>query len=196
MLIKPTTPIFWTLPLLLWRTPGEGTGLWLWIRARLDPALVVLCITPTLVALAWTSWADSIKGAQEAAAFLTSTATRPFYYASLGERLDPVIWKRTWFWISTYVIGVGVLPIFTVGLWAAWRSARPAFWGGLLLAALVPFAIFYGGYYKHDYYWASVTAEVAAIVCRAAPRWGSRSSRPSCSRHRRPATTCVWPIRR
>jgi Dolichyl-phosphate-mannose-protein mannosyltransferase len=164
MLIKPTTPIFWTLPLLLWRVPGEPAGLVGWIRARLDPALIALCVVPTAVALVWTSWADAIKGVQEAAAFLTSTATRSFYYASLAERVDPVIWKRTWLWISTYVIGTGMLPVFAVGVVAAWRSTRPAFWGGVLLAALVPFAVFYGAYYKHDYYWAAVTPQIAAIV--------------------------------
>jgi 4-amino-4-deoxy-L-arabinose transferase-like glycosyltransferase len=165
MLVKPTTPIFWTLPLLLWRTPDEeAVGLAQWIRARLDPALVALCVVPTAVAYGWTMWADGIKGAQEAAAFMTSTATREFYYASLAERFDPVIWKRTWSWISGYVVGVGMLPVFAVGLFAAWRSRRPAFYGGLLLAAITPFAIFYGGYYKHDYYWAALTPEVAAFV--------------------------------
>jgi len=164
ILIKPTTPIFWSLPLLFWRVPGEPAGLVGWIRARLDPALVALCVVPTAIALAWTTWADSIKAAEEAAAFLTSGALRGFYYASVAERIDPVIWKRTLFWLSSYVVGTGILPIFAVGLWAAWRSSRPAFWGGMLLAALVPFAIFYGGYYRHDYYWAAVTPEVAAIV--------------------------------
>ncbi len=164
ILIKPTTPIFWTLPLLFWRVPGEPAGLAGWIRARLDPALVVLCVVPTAITFAWTIWADSIKAAEEAAAFLTSGALRSFYYASVAERIDPVIWKRTLFWLSSYVVGTGILPIFAVGLWAAWRSSRPAFWGGMLLAALVPFAIFYGGYYRHDYYWAAVTPEVAAIV--------------------------------
>lgn len=164
MLIKPTTPIFWTLPLLLWRVADESGGLVPWIRARLDAALVVLCIVPTAIAYGWTMWADGIKAAQEAAAFMTSTATREFYYASLDERLDPVIWKRTWSWISGYLIGVGMLPVFAIGLWAALRSARPAFYAGLLLAALTPFAIFYGGYYKHDYYWAALTPEVAAFV--------------------------------
>jgi hypothetical protein len=165
MLVKPTTPIFWTLPLLLWRAPDEpAAGLARWIRARLDPALVALCVVPTAIAYAWTMWADGIKGAQETAAFMTSSATREFYYASLAERFDPVIWKRTWSWISGYLVGVGMLPVFAVGLFAASRSRRPAFYAGLLLAAITPFAIFYGGYYKHDYYWAALTPEVAAFV--------------------------------
>ncbi|HKW79079.1 MAG TPA: glycosyltransferase family 39 protein, partial [Candidatus Limnocylindria bacterium] len=164
ILVKPTTPIFWALPLVLWRLPGEPAGVVGWIRARLDPALAALCVAPTAIALAWTSYADSVKATQEAAAFLTSAATRTFYYASLADRFDPVIWKRTWLWISSYVVGEGVLPFFAAGLIVALRSARPAFWGGVLLSALVPFAIFYGGYYKHDYYWASVTPQVAAFV--------------------------------
>jgi hypothetical protein len=164
MLIKPTTPVFWTLPLLFWRVPGDTDGLVAWVRGRVDPALVALCIVPTAVAFAWTAWADGIKGAHDAAAYLTSTATRTFYYASLGERLDPVIWARTWSWISGYLIGLGMLPVFALGLWAAWRSTRPAFWAGLLLAATLPFAIFYGGYYRHDYYWSALTPEVAAFI--------------------------------
>ena len=164
MLIKPTTPIFWTLPLIFWRAPVEANALWPWIRARLDPALVALCVLPTVVALVWTSWADGIKAVQEAAAYTTSAASRAFYYASLDERLDPVIWKRTWSWISGYVIGVGMLPFFALGLLAAWRTRRPLFWAGVFLAAFMPFAVFYGGYYKHDYYWSALTPEVAAFV--------------------------------
>lgn len=179
MLIKPTTPIFWTLPLLLWRAPGEPSGLVGWIRARLDPALFALCVVPTAVAFAWTMWADAIKGAQEAAAFMTSSATREFYYASLGERFDPLIWKRTWSWISGYLIGVGMLPLFALGLWAALRSTRPAFYVGVLFAALTPFAIFYGGYYKHDYYWAALTPETAAFVgLGVAWLWGRARTMP------------------
>ena len=49
-------------------------------------------------------------------------------------------------------------------LWVLWRSRRPLFWGGLLLAAILPVAIFYGGFYRHDYYWSALTPEVAAVV--------------------------------
>jgi len=163
MLAKPTTPIFWTLPLVLWRIPAEGEDLGDWIRARLDPLLIALCIVPTLVALAWTAHADAIKGSQEAAAFMTSSATRPFYYASLDERLDPAIWTRTWSWVSGYVFGAWLIPVLALGLVVALRARRPLFWVGLCLAAILPFAIFYGGYYKHDYYWVAVTPQVATI---------------------------------
>lgn len=164
MLVKPTTPIFWPLALILWRASAEQRGLVPWLRARLDPPLVALCTVPTAVALAWTAHADAIKAASEASAFMTSAATRPFYYASLADRVDPVIWKRTWSWISQDVVGVGLLPILAVGLWAAARSRRPAFWVGIGLAAALPVAIFYGGYYKHDYYWAALTPGVALFV--------------------------------
>jgi hypothetical protein len=164
MLVKPTTPIFWCLPLILWRDPREAHGLASWIRTRLDARLVALCVVPVAVAQGWTLWADAIKAVQEAAAYTTSAASRTFYYASIGERLDLSIWKRTWLWISGYVIGVGMLPVFALGTWAASRSRHAAFYGGLLLAAVMPVAVFYGGYYRHDYYWAALTPQVAAFV--------------------------------
>ncbi len=185
MLAKPTTPIFWTLPLVLWRIPAEGEDLGDWIRARLDPLLIALCIVPTLVALAWTAHADAIKGSQEAAAFMTSSATRPFYYASLDERLDPAIWTRTWSWVSGYVFGAWLIPVLALGLVVALRARRPLFWVGLCLAAILPFAIFYGGYYKHDYYWVAVTPQVATIFGLGVAWLVARARGPVARRRRR-----------
>jgi 4-amino-4-deoxy-L-arabinose transferase-like glycosyltransferase len=164
MLVKPTTPVFWAAPLLLWRAPVERPGLPGWIRARLDPALFVLCTVPVAVALLWTAWADDIKSATEATAFATSTNLRSFYYASIAERLDPAIWKRNWLWLTSYDVGLWVMPFFAVGLFAALRSHRPAFWGGMLLAAVLPVAVFFGGFYRHEYYWSALTPEFACIV--------------------------------
>jgi 4-amino-4-deoxy-L-arabinose transferase-like glycosyltransferase len=164
MLIKPTTPVFWSLPLALWRSPDEAAGLWGWLRARLDPRLIALGVVPTVVAFAWTKWADAIKTASEAAAFMASSATSSFYYASLADRFDPAIWSRNWLWLTSYDVGLWVMPFFAVGLFAALRSYRPAFWLGLLLAAALPVAVFFGGYYRHEYYWSALTPEFACIV--------------------------------
>jgi 4-amino-4-deoxy-L-arabinose transferase-like glycosyltransferase len=164
MLIKPTTPVFWSLPLALWRSPDETAGLVRWIRTRLDPGLIVLGIAPTTVAFAWTKWADAIKTASEAAAFMASSATSNFYYASLADRLDAAIWSRNWLWLTSYDIGLWVMPFFAVGLFAALRSHRRAFWAGVLLAAALPVAVFFGGFYRHEYYWSALTPEFACIV--------------------------------
>jgi 4-amino-4-deoxy-L-arabinose transferase-like glycosyltransferase len=164
MLVKPTTPLFWVLPLVLWSVRGESTVLRSWLRSRLTPGLAVLCIAPTAIATAWMAWADAIKGAQEAAAWTTSTASRPFYYSSLTERLDPSIWFRNWEWLSLYVIGLGVLPVFLIGVRSLRQSGRALFWWGILLATVLPVLVFFGGYWRHDYYWVALTPGIAAIV--------------------------------
>jgi len=164
MLIKPTTPVFWSLPLALWRSPGEAAGLAAWIRIRRHPGLIALGIVPTAIAFAWTKWADAIKTASEAAAFIASSATSGFYYASIADRFDAAIWARNWLWLTSYDVGLWVMPFFAVGLFAALRSSRPAFWAGVVLAAALPVAVFFGGFYRHEYYWSALTPELACIV--------------------------------
>jgi 4-amino-4-deoxy-L-arabinose transferase-like glycosyltransferase len=164
MLLKPTTPVFWALPLLLWPVHGESAGLWRWVRSRLDPALAILCVAPTAIALGWIAWADAIKGAQEAEAFLTSAATRLYYFSNLSQRLNPSIWYRDWEWLSLYVIGLGALPIVAIGLRSLRRTGRAPFWWGWLLAAVLPVAVFFGGFSRHDYYWVALTPEIAGIL--------------------------------
>jgi len=119
---------------------------------------------PTAVALLWTRHADDIKGVQEAAAFMTSIATRRFYYEGLAERVDPVVWKKILGWFTQLATGVALLPVIGLGLLASLRSRRPLFWIGLFGAAAIPVAIFFGGFEKHDYYWTALTPEVAAFA--------------------------------
>lgn len=166
MLAKPTTPVFWTVPLALATVAGEPPGFWPWVRRRLDPRLVALAVVPVLIAYGWTAYADSVKAPQLAASFLASTSdySRHFFYSDLHERTDPAIWARNDDWIRDLVIGAGLVPFALLGLWAAFRSAQRLLWLGVALAAILPVAVFFGGYFKHDYYWTAVTPEASIFT--------------------------------
>lgn len=166
MLAKPTTPIFWTIPLGLARLDGEAPGFWPWLRRRLDPRLIALAVVPVVIAYGWTAYADSVKAPQLAASFLASTSeySRHFFYSDLRERTDPAIWSRNDDWIRELVIGAGLVPFALLGVWAAIRSSRWLLWVGVALAAIMPVAVFFGGYFKHDYYWTAVTPEASIFT--------------------------------
>ncbi|HZP96507.1 MAG TPA: glycosyltransferase family 39 protein [Candidatus Limnocylindria bacterium] len=166
MLAKPTTPLFWTVPLVLAPAGTGGAGVASWLRQRLDPRLIALVLAPVAIAYAWTTYADGVKSGQIAAAFLASTSdfSRHFYYSDLKERTDPAIWARIDDWVRDLVIGAGLLPFAVLGVWAAVRSERRLLWIGATLAALLAIALFFGGYFKHDYYWTAVTPEAAILV--------------------------------
>lgn len=172
MLVKPTTPVFWTAALVLAPLPGEGMELRRWVRARLDLRLIALCVLPVAIAYAWTVYADGVKSASIASAFLSSASdsTRHFYYSDLSERLDAGIWSRNWLWISRLVVGLGLLPFALIGLWAAWRSPRRMLWLGIVLSAVLPVAVFFGGYFRHDYYWIALTPQ-ASLLTGAGVGW-------------------------
>lgn len=178
MLAKPTTPTFWWLALVLFTFASEPRSLRAWIRARLHPGLVALVVGPVAIAYAWTAYADALKTATEASAFLASTSqfSRHFYYSDLAERLDPAIWRKIGDWLSQLVIGVAFVPLVPIGLWAIARSRARLLWIGLLGAAILPVLVFFGGYFRHDYYWTAVTPEVS-ILLGLAVAWLWRAAR-------------------
>jgi hypothetical protein len=166
MLTKPTTPLFWVLPLILYRAAQETPGARNWVRARLDFRLVALILVPILIAYGWLLYADSVRIQQEVTSFLASTSdwARHFYYSNIAERLNPALWRGMWEWVSRYVIGVAFIPFAAVGLWAAGRSPQRLFWYGFVAAALLPILVFYGAFYRHDYYFIAITPEASALI--------------------------------
>jgi Gpi18-like mannosyltransferase len=166
MLTKAATPVFWVVPLVLYRSRHEQPGVAGWLRARLDARHVALVAVPVLIAFIWQAYADAIKGQQEATVYLVSTGAwlRHFYYSDLAERLDPALWGRIWDWVSRLVVGLGFLPLLPIGLWAAAHTRHRAFWYGTVLAAVLPVLVFFGAYWKHDYYFTAVTVQPAALM--------------------------------
>lgn len=166
MLVKPTTPVFWTAALVLAPVADERPSMPAWLRARLDLRLIALCVAPVAIAYAWTAYADGIKSTSLAAAFLASNTDglRHFYYSDLSERLDAAIWQRNWTWIVRFVVGAGMVPFALAGVWAAARSPQRPLWLGIALSAVLAVAVFFGGYFRHDYYWTALTPQASLFI--------------------------------
>lgn len=171
-LVKPTTVVFWALPLFLHRAVPEGRGAFAWLRERLDPRAVLLAAGPFLAAVAWLAYGDSIKTQSPAASFLASSGPlwREYYYADLGLRLTPRYWQPI-LRSGMVLVGVGLLPLLPLAAPAIARARQWRwFWVGMVLAAIAPVLVFYGAYIRHDYYYAALAPQVAAL-CGLAAAW-------------------------
>lgn len=149
-LVKPTTALFWTLPILL--------GL------RLRPRTLALVAIPLLAGVAWTLHADAVKGSDPATAFLTSGEVRYLQFGTLEQRLDLDHWHRILWNAGAYVIGLPFVPLAFVGAVVAWRSRLRQVWLGIGLAALTPILVFFELYQQHDYYLAAISPALSAFV--------------------------------
>jgi hypothetical protein len=59
--------------------------------------------------------------------------------------------------MTGYLIGPLFVPLVVLGAVVAMRSQHRGFWLGLALASVLPVAIFFGGFRRHDYYVAEIS---------------------------------------
>lgn len=163
MLVKPTTGVFWLLPLLAYPTVTEGRGWRSWLVARRDPVLAVIVVVPFVAALAWTGHADAIKSASRATEWLTSRRLSEWTYGTLDQRLDVSNWSRIVGRITTQLTGFPgwLLPAAAlVGL----RTRTARFWAALVAVPVFTILVFFNLYVVHDYYLVAISpVPVAAI---------------------------------
>ena len=164
-LVKPPTFVACAIPLALARDRVEREGIVAWLRTRLDPRIVALGVVPLAASFAWLAYGDGIKATQPAASFLQSSGPlwREYYYGTIADRFDPRLVGRVTNELTTLAIGRYAVAFVALGLVATFRGARASVWAGLGLSVLIPVAVFWGAYTKHDYYFVAVSAQTAML---------------------------------
>lgn len=159
-LVKITTALFWVAPFALLglaRDDGAQTG-----RSRI--AAWALSLGPILVGAMWTRYADAIKAASSATAWLTSNALWAWNLGDLPQRLNPSAWERTLGSVLVLAGGIAlpllVIPIIRFAMTR--KQVRLVTWMALTLGG--PVLLFFNLYYQHDYYAIAVSASVAILV--------------------------------
>ena len=164
-LVKPPTFVACAIPLALAVDRVQTRGVAGWLRARLDPRVVVLGLLPLAAAFAWIAYGDAVKASQPATAFLQSTGPlwRWYYYATLADRVSAAYVDRVSGFLADLTIGRFMLPFVVAGLLAAVRAPRASVWLGLGLSVALPIAVFWGAY-QLDYYFIAVSAQTAMLA--------------------------------
>jgi 4-amino-4-deoxy-L-arabinose transferase-like glycosyltransferase len=168
MLVKPSAGVFAMLPLGLAGVAGDPSGVRGWLRVRLDPRFVALFAWPLALAVAWTLAADAYFLGKETAAFLAPNNLREYYFASLADRADLGNWRNVFSSIVSSMIGPFGLALLVFGAVAAGRARNRGFWLGMATAGLLPIAVIFGGYGRHDYYATEVSWSFVAFTALGA----------------------------
>jgi hypothetical protein len=158
--VKITSAVFWIVPFALLGFARDADARRTW---RSVPAWGLVAI-PLAIALVWTRYADGIKAASEATAWLTSAASIPWTFGTLEQRLDPAAWERV-LQPSTVLTATYLLPFAAVVAgYVAIRRGQWRFWAWVGVAYLAPLLVFFNLYMVHDYYSAAIAPAAAAIV--------------------------------
>jgi len=167
-LVKPTTALFCTLPIGLYSVAGKDGDLRAWLRARIDPRVIAVLIVPGLLAVAWTANADEYFRSKLAAEFLAPSNLRDYYFDLNEFRTFWWVWAALGFRLWYLLVGPFVVLLGAAALAA--RRERTAFWAGVVLATVLPFAVFLGLYRRHDYYMAAISPLIALLLGLGAAR--------------------------
>ena len=159
-MVKITTAAFWIAPFALlgvWRDDAPATA-----RSRIGAW--TLTVVPLVAGLAWTRWADAIKAASDATAWLTSTALTSWNFGTVAQRLEPDQWEHVV--ANVIYLGGGIaLPLLAIPILIfAVERRQLRFWTWIAVTLAGPVVVFFNLYYVHDYYSTAVTASVAALV--------------------------------
>jgi 4-amino-4-deoxy-L-arabinose transferase-like glycosyltransferase len=132
--------------------------------AQAGLALAAIGGLPLAAGALWTRWADAIKAAAPATAWLISPALSGWTFGTLEQRLSQPHWLIILLRMDWIVPGkLAVLPAVAVIAVArrngsAWASTAAA------LGALLPVLTFFNLYWVHDYYLIAITPCLALLV--------------------------------
>ena len=159
-LVKITTALFWVAPFALLGLSRDDHAQ----TARSRMAAWALSLGPILVGAMWTRYADAIKAASSATAWLTSNALWAWNLGDLPQRLNPSAWERTLGSVLVLAGGI-VVPLLIIPIirFAMIRKqVRFVTWMAVTLGG--PVLLFFNLYYQHDYYAIAISASVAVLV--------------------------------
>jgi len=173
-LVKITTAPIFLLPVLAWRMSSgrlafRSVGVWSLIAAA------------SAVGLAWSQYADSVRAANPATAFLAAQNSVDWFFGSVLQRLDPSAW-RVPLAVMLALTGSGLVVWGVAATQFAHRHPHQrGFLVGVLLSIVVPPVVLFNLYSAHDYYYAALAPPVALAIGMGAQRLLLRPR----SRHRR-----------
>jgi hypothetical protein len=162
MAVKVTSAVFWMVPLFLYWARGPRPPLRVWLRDRLNVALVLFAI-PLAACVLWTHHADDIKAANPATSWLTSEALFIWNFGTIAQRFSAHAWYDVIHPFDTLVTG---LPLWAFAILCGIAVVREkrAVWVGIILAGALPVFVFFNLYVVQEYYLAAVTPAVAAVL--------------------------------
>jgi hypothetical protein len=174
-LVKVTTGALFLLPVLLHRAPSDPAGLGGWLSARRRPMFLAILTVPIAAAVAWTSYADSVKEQSPATSWLTSRALRTWNFGTLDQRSHIANWDIVGQRVIDTQLGLGVLDdhvptsvtsgvVLALALVALRFTPNRPLWVGWMLAAVGMVAVFFNLHLVHDYYQAALSPISAALV--------------------------------
>ena len=167
MLIKPPTVVFWVFPVLGWAMErsgrGESAGGFLQrTKETLTFRLMGVLGPPFVAAIIWTRHADAIKAASPTTEWLTEGALRSWNYGTVSQRFAAENWFVVLNRIDDFLLGPIIwLPLLFLGLLG--RHHR-WFWGGIVLTAILPVAVFFNLFLVHDYYLVAISPSIAMLI--------------------------------
>jgi 4-amino-4-deoxy-L-arabinose transferase-like glycosyltransferase len=157
MLVKITTGAFYLLPILFYR-PREK-------RPTLDIPILSLLAVPSLVGLGWAAWADSIKAASPATAFLTSRALVTWNFGTVEMRLEPTVLAPIAAAIFLALGGAGLLLWIPMASQSLQRLKQGPFLAAVIvIVTLGPPLALTPLYSTQNYYPAAVSPAIAMLV--------------------------------
>ncbi len=154
-LVKPTTAAPWSLPLLavLWSATRRANNP-LGVRKVLMAGASTIGLGLAL-GLAWTRWADHVKGANPFAEFLTSDALQSWNFGTVEQRAA----KGNYLVILHRITETMTGPLLVIMVALAGLALTPRHRLEILTICAVPFlaiGTFFNLYIVHDYYLGAV----------------------------------------
>jgi hypothetical protein len=127
------------------------------------PSLWILFAVAGVIGLAWSQYADAVRSANPATAFLAARNSFEWFFGTLEQRLDLPSWRVP-------VVALLTLTGFGIVVWG-WLAARFAAhheqrWflvATLLVVGVTPLLLF-NLYAVHDYYYAALAPFIALAV--------------------------------
>jgi len=135
-------------------------------RARAVGGLLVLAGVPLAAGIAWTRWADAIKAAHPATAWLTSAHLTEWNFGTAAQRLSWEPWARILGRIG-YALLPGTLALSVpLAILLAARGPQPLrpLVRAALAGALAPVLVLFNLYAVHDYYLIAISPFLAIVA--------------------------------
>ena len=159
-LVKITTALFWVAPFGLLGLPRDDQTQ----TARSRLAAWSLAVGPILVGILWTRYADAIKVASEATAWLTSSALLSWNVGDLPQRLDRASWERALAGVVLLAWGIALPLLACPTVMFAMRRQQIRFVSWIVMTLAGPVLVFFNLYYQQDYYAMATSASIAILV--------------------------------
>lgn len=151
-LVKVTSGGVFLLPLLVYR------GAWR------DWRSYGLIGVPVALSIAWTEYADAVKASSEATAWLTTAATREWFFGYITDRFDPASWAPILRTMMLDLTGLALFAWVPLSVLAARQLEHQRFAMAFLAASLVPVLVVMPVYAGHSYYLAAISPMIALAV--------------------------------